>query len=172
MKRSFVALFLAIAMIFAFAACSSFGVWSAKSEANIAKVETALQPLIAKGQLALTAIQADYPFWSAVAQGTLQAVGVKVTAAQMQAVLPYITAADTNLGVLGKAIAYNQNPTTAPPVSAADLQNAISATSAALPALAKQAMANPAVAVLYQAYIAGQTNLPPPTVAPASVPTS
>ena len=164
-----------LALAVALAGCSALGVFSPKATADISKVETALQPLIADGQKALDAIQADYPFWSALVQGTLQVAGVKVTQAQINAALPYIAAADTNLGVLGKAIAYNQNPSANPPVTAADLQNAISATSTALPALAKSAMANPAVAALYQAYVAGQTNVPPPTVAPAAaaaVPTS
>ncbi len=151
--------------------CSALGVFSPKAKAEIVKIEADLVPLIGKAQTALTAVQADYPFWSALVQGSLQVVGVKVTQAQMNAALPYIAAADTDLGVLGKAMAYNQNPSTAPAPTAADLQNAISSTTTALPVLKTTVLANPAVAALYQAYVAGQTNLPAPTAA-AAVPTS
>jgi hypothetical protein len=152
--------------------CSAFGVFNSKAKADIAKVETFLAPLIADVQKGLTAIQADYPFWSALVRGSLQVVGVKVTQAQMDAALPYIAAADTDLGVLGKAIAYNQNPTANSPVTAADVQNAVNSTTTALPVLKTTVLANPAVAVLYQAYVAGQTNLPAPAAAAAAVPTS
>jgi hypothetical protein len=165
---------LAMAGAVALSGCSGFGVFNSKAKADIQKVETFMAPLIADVQKGLTAIQADYPFWSALAQGTLEVAGVKPAnaAAITQAAFPYVTAADTDLALLGKAIAYNQNPTGSAPVTAADVQNAISSTTTALPVLKTTVLANPAVAALYQAYVAGQTNVPAPAAAAAAVPTS
>ena len=149
--------------------CQSLGVWSSTAKTDMQKVSTALAPLIGDAQKAIKAIQANYPFWCAIAQGTLQVAGVKVTQADMDAAKSWLALADTSLGILGPVNAAVANNTAMPAVDPGLVQNAIAQVKTALPQQTAAALANPAVKVLYQAYLAGQTNVPAP--GPAAVPT-
>ena len=150
--------------------CAGFGVWSPAAKTDIQKVSTALEPLIGDAQKAIRAVQANYSFWCALVQGTLQVFGVQVTQADMDAAKPWIALADTSLGILGPVNAAVANNTAMPAVDPGLVQNAIAQVKIALPQQTAAALANPAVKVLYQADLAGQTNVPAP--GPAAVPTS
>jgi hypothetical protein len=124
--------------------------------------------LLGQTQKAMDAIQADYPFWSGLVCGTLRVAGINITQAQMDAALPYIKMADTNLSILGK-VAGKQK------VEAGDLKNAVGATTDALPVLKNAALSNPTLAALYKAYLGDLANVPPPKpqtppTAPATAP--
>ena len=145
--------------------CASFGTWTPEAKTDIQKVSAALAPLIGDAQKVVANIQQNYPFYQALAQGTLMAAGVQVPPEAFKLAQGWLGVADTTLKIAAPvtvAIANNQ------PVPATDpglLQLGIIQAQNVLPQETKAAMANPAVAALYAAYLAGQTNLP----APASV---
>jgi hypothetical protein len=126
--------------------------WWQKNQPQVAAI-------LGQVQGALDKIQGDYPFWSGLVAGTLRVAGVNVTQADMDKALPYIKMADSQLGILGKVVNKEK-------VGTGDLQNAIGATTEALPIVKKEIMANPAIAALYQGYMAGQANIPPPPQPP------
>ena len=150
--------------------CQSFGVWTPAAKTDMQKVSAAVAPLIGDAQKAVANIQQNYPFYLALAEGTLQAVGIPVPPGAAALAQGWLGVADTTLKIAAPvtvAIANNQAiPATDPGL----LQLGIIQAQNVLPKETKAAMANPAVAALYQAYLAGQTNLPKPS--PAAVPTN
>jgi hypothetical protein len=163
-KLIFLAIFVAVCAV-SLVGCAGFGKWNTQAQKDIDQLKKDLAPLIADAQKGIAFIQNDYGFFSAVVQGGLQVVGVKVTQADIDAIKPYIAAADANLAVLGAAV-NNQ------PVTTAAVQNAVTATSNAIPALKTQVLQNPAVSALYNLYLTGKTNLAPPASPPSPAPVS
>jgi hypothetical protein len=113
-------------------------------------------PIIVDAQIALKNIQQNYVFWAALVQGTLQVAGVTLTTEQINAAKPVIAAMDAALVPLG-SVANNEK------VDPIAVQTAVIAVQNAVPTLTQKALANPAVNMLYQAYMSGQTNVPKPT---------
>jgi hypothetical protein len=154
MKKKFVSLLLCLCLI-APAGIGCSVAMRQKAKDGWAKVERVIGPLLESAEHALASVQKNYAFWSALVQGTLQVVGVNITKAQIDAAKPVIAAVDSVLVPLGAA-------TTNKPVDPVAVQNAIIAVDTAVPALTQQALANPAVNALYQAYLAGKTNVSAP----------
>ena len=158
--------------------CETLGVFTPKAQQDIQKISAVLAPFIGDAQKVVANIQQNYSFYYAVLNGTLQVAGVKIPPEAADLARNWLAAADTTLKIAAPvtvAIAQNQ------PVPAVDpnlLQLGIIQAQTVLPKEAKAAMANPAVAALYAAYVAGQSNLPAPanptpassdpTTAPAS----
>jgi hypothetical protein len=163
-------LILAMMLALLLVGCSGIGVWSSGAKTDMQNISKALEPLIGDAQKAVAAAQNNYPFWCAIAQGTLQAAGVKVTPAEVTLAQNWLAVADTTLKIAAPVTTALAAGQPVPPVDTNTLQLAITQAQTVLPNQVKTAMANPAVKALYQAYVAGQTNLPAP--AAAAVPTS
>lgn len=160
MKKKLVAMLVSLMLLtsVSVSGCASFKTWwnSADTQATVDKIKTVTGPLLETAQKALDNVQKNYAFWSALVQGALEVAGVKVTQEQMDAAKPYIAAADAALEPLGLAVNGKE-------VTSTEVATAVISVSNALPALKEKALANPAVAALWQAYLAGQTNVPAPT---------
>jgi len=153
MKKKFAILFLCFCLAFSAIGSGCTTMQRATIKATAAKVVKITGPMLLDAQKALSLVQKNYAFWSALVQGTLKVAGITITQAQIDAARPVIAAADAVLVPLGAAVKNT-------PVDPAAVQNAIIAVNNAVPALAQKALANPAVNALYQAYLAGKTNVP------------
>ena len=166
-KKMLTALTVLLALVALAAGCSGLFQWSSGAKKDLSKVEKAVAPLITAADKVLGLIQNDQAFFDALLTGSLQAVGVKLTAAELNDVQNYVNAAKASADVLTKAV-NNQ------PVATSDVQNAVNAATVAVPQLKTKVLANPAVAALYNAYLTGSLTVAPAatTSTPAPAPSS
>lgn len=165
---------MAGALLLAVPGCSGLFKWSSQAESDFQKWAADCAPLIAMAEKLVGGINANYNFIAILAQGTAEIAGLKIPQDIITSAGKVVKLFDDGLKTASpivNAVANKQAIQLDPAQVAQDLADA----SAAYPQAVAQFMQNPAVAELYQAYLALQTKGQAPVpvqVAPTAVPTA